>query len=155
VIEIVDLNDARAIRNKQMILDHYDLMINKRRPEDGTCSFHPDYIQHNPLIADGRSALANFFAETARERTKSRVVVHRIIAAGDYVWAHTNFLNFFSDDPNDTGIAGVDIFKINAEGQAIEHWDTLQWVGSPGNSAPMIGPNISRANSNGMFEDKT
>jgi predicted SnoaL-like aldol condensation-catalyzing enzyme len=60
-----------------------------------------------------------------------------------------------NDDPEDTGIAGVDIFKMNADGQAIEHWDTLQWAGNPKNSAPMIGPNIPRANVNGMFEDRT
>jgi hypothetical protein len=51
-------------------------------------------------------------------------MVHRIIAVGDYVWAHVNFLNLFNDDPEDTGIAGVDIYKMDADGKAIEHWDT-------------------------------
>jgi hypothetical protein len=32
--------------------------------------------------------------------------VHRIIAVGEYVWAHVNFLNLFNDDTQDTGIAG-------------------------------------------------
>jgi predicted SnoaL-like aldol condensation-catalyzing enzyme len=62
-----------------------------------------------------------------------------------------NFLNLFNDDPEDTGIAGVDIFRMDADGKAIEHWDTLQIVGGPKNSAPMIAPNIPRANANGMF----
>jgi predicted SnoaL-like aldol condensation-catalyzing enzyme len=155
MIEILDTNDSRALRNKNMVLDHYDLMINRRKAEEGTRNFHPDYIQHNPLMGDGRVALAQFFTKITRDRTKSRIVVHRIIAAGDYVWAHANFLNFFSDDPDDTGIAGVDIFKMNADGKAIEHWDTLQWAGNPKNSAPMIGLDIPRANSNGMFENKT
>ena len=78
-------------------------------------------------------------------------MVHKIIAVGDYVWAHVNFLNLFTDDPNDTGIAGVDIYRMNAEGQAVEHWDTLQLVGTRQNSAPLIAPNIPRANANGMF----
>jgi predicted SnoaL-like aldol condensation-catalyzing enzyme len=72
-------------------------------------------------------------------------------AAGDYVWAHVNFLNLFNDDPNDTAITGVDIYKMDADGKAVEHWDTLQFVGDPNNSAPLIGPNIPRANPNGMF----
>jgi predicted SnoaL-like aldol condensation-catalyzing enzyme len=155
MIEIFDTNDSRSVRNKNMILDHYDQMINKRNAEHGTRHFDPGYIQHNPLMGDGRVALMQFFGKVTHERTRSRIVVHRIIAAGDYVWAHANFLNFFSDDPDDTGIAGVDIFKMNADGKAIEHWDTLQWAGNPKNSAPMIGPNIPRANSNGMFENKT
>jgi predicted SnoaL-like aldol condensation-catalyzing enzyme len=57
----------------------------------------------------------------------------------------------FNDDAADTGIAGVDIYKMDAEGKAVEHWDTLQLVGDPKNSAPMLGPNIPRANSHGMF----
>jgi predicted SnoaL-like aldol condensation-catalyzing enzyme len=95
--------------------------------------------------------LGKFFAQITRERARGRVVVHRIIAVGDYVWAHVNFLNLFNDDPEDTGIAGVDIYKMDADGKAIEHWDTLQIVGDPKNSAPMIAPNIPRANANGMF----
>jgi len=155
MIEIIDINDSRAVRNKNTILDHYNLMINHRKAEEGTRNFHPNYIQHNPLMADGRPALAQFFGKITGERTRSRIEVHRIIAAGDYVWAHANFLNFFSDDPDDTGIAGVDIFKLNADGKAIEHWDALQWAGNPKNSAPMFGLNIPRANLNGMFEDRT
>jgi len=40
---------------------------------------------------------------------------------------------------------------MDADGKAIEHWDTLQLVGDPKNSAPLIAPNIPRANPNGMF----
>ncbi len=85
---------------------------------------------------------------------RARIVVHRIIAVGDYVWTHVNFLNLFKDDPQDTGIAGVDIYKMDADGKAVEHWDALQFVGNPKDSAPLIsliGPNIPRANPNRMF----
>lgn len=58
-------------------------------------------------------ALGQFFGRITRERARARVVVHKIIAAGDYVWAHVNFLNLFSDDPADTGIAGVDIYRMD------------------------------------------
>jgi predicted SnoaL-like aldol condensation-catalyzing enzyme len=152
MIEILDTKDSRAVRNKNNVLELYELMINTKRSEEGTArNVHTSYVQHNPLIPDGPVALGQFFAKVTRERAKARVVVHRIIAVGDYVWAHVNFLNLFSDDPNDTGIAGVDIYKMNAEGKAIEHWDTLQFVGDPKNSAPLLGPNIPRANPNGMF----
>jgi predicted SnoaL-like aldol condensation-catalyzing enzyme len=152
MIEIIDVNDGRAVRNKSNILVLYDLMINKKKSEESTAKFvSPAYIQHNPLIADGSVALGKFFGQITRERARARVVVHRIIAAGDYVWAHVNFLNLFNNDPDDTGVAGVDIWKLDADGKAIEHWDTLQLVGDPKNSAPWIAPNIPRANSNGMF----
>ncbi|HEY2901182.1 MAG TPA: nuclear transport factor 2 family protein [Polyangia bacterium] len=152
MIEILDTNDSRAVRNKNNVLELYELMINTRKSEEGTAKHvRPWYIQHNPLIADGSVALGQFFGKITRERAKARVVVHKIIAVGDYVWAHVNFLNLFNDDPGDTGIAGVDIYKMDAEGKAIEHWDTLQFVGDPKNSAPLLGPNIPRANPNGMF----
>ena len=67
------------------------------------------------------------------------------------MFAHVNFVNLLTDDPNDMGIAGVDIYKMNAEGKAVEHWDALQLVGNPKNAAPWVGPNIPGANANGMF----
>jgi predicted SnoaL-like aldol condensation-catalyzing enzyme len=152
VIVLVDPNDNRAVRNKDNVLALYELMINKKQSEEGTAKFvSPTYIQHNPLIPDGSVALGQYFGKVTRERARARVVVHRIIAVGEYVWAHVNFMNLFNDDPRDTGVAGVDIYKMDADGKAIEHWDALQLVGDPKNSAPMIAPNIPRANPNGMF----
>jgi hypothetical protein len=39
----------------------------------------------------------------------------------------------------------------DADGKAIERWDTLQVVGAPNNAAPWLAPNIPSANPNGMF----
>jgi len=152
MIVIVDPNDSRAVRNKDNVLALYDLMINQRKSEEATSRFvSPAYIQHNPLIADGPVALGKYFGEVTRAGANPRVVVHLIIAFGYYVWAHVNFLNLFNDDPEDTGIAGVDIYKMDSDGRAVEHWDTLQPVGDPKNSAPWLAPNVPRANPNGMF----
>jgi predicted SnoaL-like aldol condensation-catalyzing enzyme len=152
MIVLVDPNDSLAVRNKDNVLALYGLMINQKKSEEATARFvSPAYVQHNPLIADGPVALGKYFGQVTRERAKARVVVHRIIAVGDYVWAHVNFLNLFNDDPEDTGIAGVDIYRMDADGRAIEHWDTLQLVGDPKNSAPWVAPNVPRANPNEMF----
>ena len=152
MIVLANPNDSHAARNKDNVLALYELMIDKKRSEEATAKFlSPGYIQHNPLIADGSVALGKYFGQVTRERAKARVVVHRIIAVGDYVWAHVNFLNLFNDDPEDTGIAGVDIYKFDADGKVVEHWDTLQLVGDPQNSAPWVAPNLPRANPNGMF----
>ncbi|MFP4593214.1 nuclear transport factor 2 family protein [uncultured Ralstonia sp.] len=152
MLELVDPNDSRAVRNKDTVLGFYDLVINKKQSEESVAKFiSPGYIQHNPLIPDGPEALGKFFSQITKERANARVVVHRIIAVGDYVFAHVNFLNLFNDDPADTGIAGVDIYRMDADGRAVEHWDTLQPVGDPQNSAPWLAPNIPRSNSNGMF----
>jgi predicted SnoaL-like aldol condensation-catalyzing enzyme len=152
MIVLVDANDSPAVRNKDNVLALYDLMINRKKSEEATAKFvRPAYVQHNPLISDGSVALGKYFGQVTRERAKARVVIHRIIAVDDYVWVHVNFLNLFNDDPEDTGIAGVDIWRMDADGKAIEHWDTLQLVGDPKNSAPWVAPNVPRANPNGMF----
>jgi predicted SnoaL-like aldol condensation-catalyzing enzyme len=136
MIVLVDTNDSRAVRNKNNVFGFYDLVINQKKSEAVHRFMSPAYIQHNPLIANGPDALGKFFGQITKERAKARVVVHKIIAVGDYVFAHVNFLNLFNDDPKDTGIAGVDIYKMDADGKAIEHWDTLQFVGTPENSPP-------------------
>ena len=152
MIELVDAKDSRAVRNKNNVLGFYDQVINRKLSEESVAQYiTSSYIQHNPLIPDGAAALGQFFAKVTKERARARVEVHRIIAVGDYVWAHVNFLNLFNDDPQDTGIAGVDIYKMDADGKAVEHWDALQPVGDPKNSAPWLAPNVPRANSHGMF----
>ena len=152
MIELVNSNDSRAVRNKDIVLRLYDLMITQKKSEEATAKYiSPAYIQHNPLIPDGSEALGKFFGKVTKKRARARVVVHKIIAVGDYVFAHVNFLNLFNDDPTDTGIAGVDIYKMDANGMAIEHWDTLQPIGDPKNSVPWLMPNVPRANANAMF----
>src|SRR3984957_12264750 len=105
MIVIVDPKDGRAVRNKDNVPALYEMMINQKKPEEGTSKFvSPGYVQHNPLIPDGSEALGRFFGEITSERAPARVVVHRIIAVGEYVWTHVNFLDLFNDDPQDTGI---------------------------------------------------
>jgi predicted SnoaL-like aldol condensation-catalyzing enzyme len=151
-IVLVDPRDHQAVRNIDNVLTLYQMMINENKAEEGTAKFlTPDYIQHNPLIADGSASLGKYFAGVKAAHPNAHVVVHRIIAVGDYVFAHVNFVNLLTDDPNDAGVAGVDIYRMNANGKAVEHWDALQLVGNPQNSAPWVGLNIPSANSNGMF----
>src|SRR5262249_11006285 len=112
MIVLLDLNDKRAVRNKDNVLALYDLMINQNTSEEAGAKFvRPGYVQHSPLIGAGSDAVGKYFAQAARERRSGRVVVHRIVAVGDYVWAHVNFLNLFNDDPDDTGVVGVDIYR--------------------------------------------
>ena len=92
MIVLVDPKDSRAVRNKDNVLALYELMINQKKSEEGTAKFVSSaYVQHNPLIPDGSAALGQFFGKLTHERARARVVVHRIIAVGDYVWAHVNF----------------------------------------------------------------
>jgi len=151
-VVLVDPRDKKGVRNIDNVLTLYQKMVNENKAVEGTAKLlKPGYVQHNPLIADGPVALGKYFASVKAAHPSAHVVVHRIIAVGDYVFAHVNFINLLTDDPNDTGVAGVDIYKMNAEGKAAEHWDVLQFVGDPKNSAPWVAPNVPRANPHRMF----
>ena len=142
MIEIVDPTDERAIRNKNNLVAFYEQAINEKNPVEAANKLVAEgYIQHNPQLPDGAAGLGASFAALTAQRKHARVVIHRIIASGDWVWAHVNFLNLYNDDVDDLGMAGVDIWKMDADGTAVEHWDVLQPVTSA----------VSPVNGHGMF----
>lgn len=135
-------NDAQSKKNVEAVLAFYDEMINKKQAPTAVEKYlTPDYIQHNPLIPTSAKSLGEFFGQVAAARQNLRVIVHNVIASGDYVWAHVNFINIFNDEVDDRGYAGVDIYRFDANGKIAEHWDVLQEVPDPKTSA----------NTNGMF----
>ena len=59
MIEIVDPNDARAVRNKENVIALYDAMINRKNADKAVSQFlEPYYVQHNPLVPDSAAGLA-------------------------------------------------------------------------------------------------
>jgi len=135
-------HDVKSKRNAEAVLAFYDEMINKKHAIQATERYLvTDYIQHDPIIPTTAKALGEFFNSVTGARKNLHVVVHHIIAGGDWVWAHVNFVNLYNDDPNDRGIAGVDIYRFNVDGKMVEHWDVLQEIPDP----------VKAANTNGMF----
>ena len=49
--------------------------------------------------------------------------VKRIAIDGDLAFIHVRYLNWLGKET-----AGVDIFRFNADGKIVEHWDVLQPV---------------------------
>ena len=129
--------DSNLERNRRNAMAFYDLMFNQCQPRQAVERYVGEtYIQHNPHVADGKEAFIAYFERMAREYPGKSVVIKRAVAENDLVVLHCH-QQWPTDENKDW--AGIDIFRVDAEGKVVEHWDVLQVVP------------VQSANDNSMF----
>jgi hypothetical protein len=87
----------------------------------------PGYIQHNPYAQTGREAAIVFLSKFVESNPGQRTQIHRIIADGNLVAAHSHGWQEDGTPEQKRGFAVVDMFRV--EGcKVMEHWDVLSPV---------------------------
>ncbi len=110
--------------NKENARAFYDLMFNACRPREAIERYAGDvYVQHNPDVADGKEAFIDYFERMAAEYPGKKVTFIRTVAENDLVVLHCH-----QEWPGGLSYAGIDIFRFDAAGRIVEHWDVLQVV---------------------------
>lgn len=84
------------------------------------------YIQHNPLFPNGVDAIMGYIKRAGRIPCE----VKRVAVDGDLAFVHARYLDWGGQET-----AGVDIFRFDADGKVVEHWDVLQPVPASSNNA--------------------
>ena len=82
-----------------------------------------EYIQHNPLVANGKEAFIDYFERMAAEYPKKSIEFVRAVAEGNLVALHTHQMW-----PGGEEYVTMDFFRFDPEGKIVEHWDSMQQI---------------------------
>ena len=117
---------AQSSSPKQIVTAFYNLAFVQGQVREGILKYisPTTYIQHNPMVPDGRDAVLMALPEWV-SKSGLRAEIKRVIAQGDLVVVHARWAN--PSKPETTAMAVMDIFRVQ-DGLIVEHWDVLQEV---------------------------
>ena len=81
------------------------------------------YIQHNPLVGDGKQPFIDYFDEMHRDFPDKSIEFVRAVAEGDLVALHTH-----QKWPGGDEYVTMDFFRFDDNGKIVEHWDAMQEI---------------------------
>lgn len=82
-----------------------------------------DYIQHNPLVGNGKEPFISYFERMGKEYPDKHIDFVRAIAEGELVALHTH-----QRWPGDEEYVTMDFFRFDEHGKIVEHWDAMQEI---------------------------
>ena len=106
-----------SLENSALVSKVLEAVFVKRDPASVASYFSDNYIQHNPVIPNGKSSIVEVVASLPADFTYERGL---IVADGDHVMVHGRYTGW-----GPAPLIAVDIFRV-ANGQIVEHWDVMQ-----------------------------
>jgi predicted SnoaL-like aldol condensation-catalyzing enzyme len=114
--EILNLNKANAISFYRMAYEG-----NPRKAVE--LYVGAEYIQHNPLVGNGKEPFIEYFERMAKEYPDKTIEFVRAVAEGDLVALHTHQIW-----PGNDEYVTMDFFRFDDLGKIVEHWDSVQQI---------------------------
>ena len=109
--------------NKENAISFYK-MAYQGNPQEAVKNYvGNEYIQHNPLVANGAESFVEYFERMHKEYPDKKIDFVRAIAEGDLVALHTHQVW-----PDGDEYVTMDFFRFNENGKIIEHWDAIQEI---------------------------
>ena len=105
-------------KNKDIVLEAFDTLFNKRDYAKAETFWSPKYIQHSAHIEPGRDGLFNLIKSLP---PTLKYEAGTIVAENDFVIVHGRF----SGHGRPRAWIAADVCRI-ANGVLAEHWDVLQ-----------------------------
>lgn len=115
--------EGTLIQNKKNAIDFYRMSYEGNPAQALELFVGSEYIQHNPLVGDGKEAFIEYFKRMSAEYPEKSIEFVRAIAEGNLVALHTHQVW-----PGGEEYVTMDFFRFDESGKIIEHWDAMQQI---------------------------
>jgi predicted SnoaL-like aldol condensation-catalyzing enzyme len=112
------MNRTIEEKNKELVLNAFDTLFNKRDFAAAERYWSPNYIQHSAPIEPGREGLFNLIKSIPPTLKYEPGVA---LAGGEFVIVHGRFSGFGAP----VNWIAADIVRLQ-DGMLIEHWDVIE-----------------------------
>jgi len=110
-------------QNKKNAIEFYRMSYMGNPTEAVELYVGDQYIQHNPLVGNGKQPFIEYFEKMAKEYPDKSIEFVRSVAEGNLVALHTHQIW-----PDDEEYVTMDFFRFDDNGKIIEHWDSMQQI---------------------------
>lgn len=110
-------------QNKQNAIEFYKTAYEGNPKKAVELFVGEEYIQHNPLVGDGKEPFIAYFEKMAKEYPDKSIEFVRSVAEGNLVALHTH-----QTWPGNEEYVTMDFFRFDENGKIVEHWDSMQQI---------------------------